>query len=81
VTEGASAASSIAAGVGGTALKIVGAGFFVIGAVAGVSLGGYFTHKYCEELLDKFVNYYKANAKKISNSYLEAEKYFLNATD
>ena len=80
-TEAASTASSIAVGVGGTVLKVLGAGFFVIGAIAGVSLGGYFTHKYCEELLDKFVDYYKANAKKISNSYLEAEKYFLSASD
>ena len=79
--EGVSTASSVAVGIGGTALKVVGASFFVVGAIAGVSIGGYFTHKYCEDLLDKFVEYYKANAQKISNSYLEAEKYFSNATD
>ena len=79
--EGVSTASSIAVGVGATALKVVGASFFVVGAIAGVSVGGYFTHKYCEDLLNKFVEFYKANAKKISNSYLEAEKYFSNITD
>ena len=80
-SEGISTATSVAVGVGGTALKVVGAGFFVVGAIAGVSLGGYFTHKYCEDLLDKFFEFYKANAKKISNSYLEAEKYFSNANE
>lgn len=69
------------AGIGGTALKFVGTSFFIVGAVFGVSLGGYFTHKYCEELLDKFVEYYKKNAEKISNSYLKAESYFLNVQD
>ena len=80
-SEGISATTSVAVGVGGTVLKVVGAGFFVVGAIAGVSIGGYFTHKYCEDLLDKFVEFYKANAKKISNSYLEAEKYFSNVDD
>jgi hypothetical protein len=42
----------------------------------GVGLGGYFTHKYCEELLDKFVEYYKKNAEKIGLSYQKAEEYF-----
>lgn len=71
-SEGISTATSVA--VGGTVLKVV-------GAIAGVSVGGYFTHKYCEDLLDKFVEFYKANAKKISNSYLDAEKYFSNVDD
>ena len=39
--EGVSSASSIAVGVGATALKVVGASFFVVGAIAGVSVGGY----------------------------------------
>ena len=80
-SEGISTATSVAVGVGGTVLKVVGASFFIVGAIAGVSVGGYFTHKYCEDLLDKFVEFYKANAKKISNSYLEAEKYFSNVDD
>ena len=79
--EGISAATSVAVWVGETALKVVGIGIFFVGVIAGVSLGGYFTPKYCEDLLDKFVEFYKANAKKISNSYLEAEKYFSNLNE
>ena len=50
----------------------------IIGAIIGIGLGGYFTHKFCEGLLDEFVNYYKSNADKISNSYENAAKYFEN---
>ena len=40
-------------------------------------MGGYATHKFCEETLDKFVEYFKKNADKIKNSYQEAAEYFL----
>ena len=50
----------------------------IVGCIIGVGLGGYFTHKFCEDLLDEFVNYYKNNAQKISNSYEYAAKYFEN---
>ena len=57
-------------------IRIAGAGLAVAGALIGVSLGGYFTNKYCEDLLDKFVDYYKKNAEKIENSYKKAAEYF-----
>ena len=57
--------------------RIAGIGFLVFGIVLGVSLGGYFTHKFCEELLDKFEEYFRKNGEKISNSYEDAAKYFL----
>ena len=62
---------------GATALKLIGSGCLIAGAVIGVGLGSYFTHDYCETLLDKFVDYYKNNADLISNSYKDAAKYFL----
>ena len=58
-------------------LKIVGSGLIIAGALLGVGLGGYFTNKYCEELLDKFVEFYKNNAERIDNSYQKAANYFL----
>ena len=60
-------------------IRIAGAGLAVVGALLGVSLGGYFTSKYCEDLLDKFVQYYKKNAEKIENSYKKAAEYFSSA--
>ena len=60
-------------------IRIAGAGLAVAGALLGVSLGGYFTSKYCEDLLDKFVQYYKKNAEKIENSYKKAAEYFSSA--
>ena len=48
----------------------------IAGCIMGIGLGGYFTHKFCEKLLDKFVEYYKNNAEKMSNSYEYAAKYF-----
>ena len=71
-------ATTAVVGVGSTALKVVGTGLFVIGAAVGIALGGYFTHKYCEELIDKFEEYYKTNAQKIGNSYKQAAEYLLN---
>ena len=54
-------------------------GFIGFGIVLGVSLGGYFSHKFCEKLLDKFVDYidyYKNNVDKLVNSYQNAADYF-----
>ena len=76
ITEAASSASSGIASAVGTTLQIVGAGCFIVGALVGIALGGYFTYSYCEQLLDKFVNYYKENAEKIGNSYNKAADYF-----
>ena len=63
--------------LGTTSLKVVGTGFFVVGAVAGIVVGGVTTNSYCNELLDKFENFYKQNANKIANSYIQAKKYFI----
>ena len=57
-------------------LSVCGIGLGVVGVFVGVGLGGYLTHKFCENLIDKFVNFYKENANKISNSYKEALEYF-----
>ena len=74
----AAAAQSAAAASSSTTLcRFAGVGFLGLGIVLGVGLGGYFTHKFCEELLDKFVDYYKNNADKLSNSYKKAADYFL----
>lgn len=57
--------------------RIAGIGLLGLGIVIGVTCGGYFTHKFCEENLDKFVEYYKKNADKIKNSFEDAANYFL----
>ena len=76
--SGATATATTAAvSFGATALKVVGTGLFLAGAAVGIGLGTYFTHKYCEELIDKFEEYYKANAQKIGNSYKQAAEYLL----
>ena len=61
-----------------TVLKVIGVGCFIVGAIIGVAYGGYLTVSYCEELLDRFEEYYKKNANKISNSYNEAKNYFIS---
>lgn len=71
-------ATTATVGVGSTALKVVGTGLFVIGAAVGIALGGYFTHKYCEELIDTFEDYYRTNAQKIGNSYKQTAEYLLS---
>ena len=63
--------------LGTTSLKVIETGFFVVGAVAGIVVGGVMTNSYCNELLDKFENFYKQNANKIANSYIQAKKYFI----
>ena len=78
---GSKAVSTQAAGVqaaaAGTLGKFAGAGLFGVGIVIGVGIGGYTTYKFCEETLDKFVEFYKKNSDKIKNSYQEAAEYFL----
>ena len=59
-------------------LRVAGAGLAVFGIAIGVGLGGYFTSKYCQELIDLFSDYYKKNADKINNSYKQAAYYFSN---
>ena len=59
-------------------LKVVGTGFFVVGAVTGIVVGGVMTNSYCNELIDKFEKYYKENANKIANSYIQAKQYFIS---
>ena len=44
--------------------------------IIGVAIGGYTTHRFCEQLIDKFVNYYKENGSKIKISYEKAISYF-----
>ena len=60
-----------------TVSKFIGIGCIIGGAIIGVTYGGYLTVSYCEELLDRFEDYYKKNANKISNSYNEAKNYFI----
>ena len=50
---------------------------FLLGIALGVGCGAYSIHKFCEENLDKFVEYYKKNSNKIKNSLEEATNYFL----
>ena len=73
-TEAAAAESAAI----GTLSNFAGYAFLGIGIIIGVGCGAYYTHKFCEETLDKFVEYYKKNSFKIKNSYEEAAKYFLN---
>ena len=57
-------------------LRVVGgAALAGAGSLIGVGLGGFLTYKYCQKLLDEFVEYYKKNAKELENSYKLAEKY------
>ena len=70
-------AERLAATSTGTFWKVAGSSLGLIGVVSGVALGGYFTHKFCEELLDKFEEYFRNNAGKIRNAYEDAAKYFL----
>ena len=76
-TESSIAAERLAATSTGTFWKVAGSSLGLIGVLSGVALGGYFTHKFCEELLDKFEEYFRKNAGKIRNSYEDAAKYFL----
>ena len=44
--------------------------------IIGDAFWGYTTHRFCEQLIDKFVNYYKENGSKIKISYEKAISYF-----
>ena len=68
--------TGIISSLGTTTLKVVGTGCIVVGAISGIIVGGVMTNSYCNELLDKFENYYKENANKIANSYIQALNYF-----
>jgi hypothetical protein len=57
-------------------LRYVGTGITIGSLILGVALGAYFTHKSCEEILDKFVDIYKKYPQKICNSYKDAAYYF-----
>ena len=80
--EGAAAGGEVVAeaavAVTGTILKCVGTGLVIVGAVVGTVTGGVLMNSYCNDLLDKFVNYYKENYDKIKNSYEEIVDYFGN---
>jgi hypothetical protein len=70
-------AAAVEAATAGTLGKFASYGLFGVGIVIGVGVGGYTTYKFCEETLDKFVEYFKKNSDKIKNSYQEAAEYFL----
>ena len=61
---------------GAKIITVNGLKWTIAGCFTGIGLGGYFTHKFCEDLLDEFVEYYKKNAEKMSNSYEYAVNYF-----
>ena len=58
-----------------TDLRVFGIEFIPFGCIVGVGTRGYFTSKYCEEMIDKFADYYKKNGKNINNLYSNAIKY------
>ena len=53
--------------------------FFGIGTVFSIGIGAYCTHNFCENLINKFAEYYQNNADKITNSYNEAISYFTDS--
>ena len=78
VQKAASSSQSAAAASSSNILcRLASIGLLGFEIILDVGLGAYLTHKFCEELLDKFVDYYKNNADKLSNSYKKAADYFL----
>ena len=65
--------TSEAASIG---VKAAGIGVGVVGCVIGVGLNGYYTCKFCNEILDQFEKFYKNNGELMKNSYEDAVKYF-----
>ena len=67
-----------AANISNTAniLKYAGTASTIAGCVIGVVTGAYFTYQFCEELIEKFAEFYTKNISKIRSSYQEAENYF-----
>lgn len=69
------------------ALREVGSGaknftkFFGIGTVVSVGIGAYTTHKFCEDLINKFAEFYRKNVGKIHSSYEDAVSYFRDFKD
>ena len=45
------------------------------GCFVGAGAGYYFTSRECNQMIDAFAEFYKANGTKISHSYLDALKY------
>lgn len=72
---GAEIATEAAVTTGAIIARSVGFALLGVGIVLGVSSGAYFTSKHCDELIEKFYNFYLNNADKISNSYIQADKY------
>ena len=50
--------------------------FGLASIIIGVAIGGYTTHAFCEQLIDKFAEYYKENGSNIGISYEKAISYF-----
>ena len=50
--------------------------YFGIGTFIGIGVGAYCTDSFCKDLINKFADFYRNNAEKISNSYEEAVSYF-----
>ena len=48
---------------------------FTIGTAIGIVAGAYITQQECNEIINKFEQFYKDNASKIYNSYLYAAEY------
>ena len=69
------------------ALREVGSGvknftkFFGIGTVISVGVGAYTTHTFCEDLINKFAEFYRKNVGKIHNCYEDAVSYFRDFKD
>ena len=74
-TESAEIATEVAVTTGSIVARTFGFIFLGVGVALGVSSGAYFTTKHCNELIDKFYNFYINNAEKISNSYKLADEY------
>ena len=53
----------------------IGIGASGLGAIIGALANGYLTYKFCEKLIDSFVDYYKNNAEDLQNSYELAIEY------
>ena len=58
-------------------LSVIGKSVSIGTCFLSVALGAYFTHQFCEELLDKFVDFYINNATYIFNSLEQASQYLL----
>jgi len=56
--------------------KVAGIGVGVAACFIGVGINGYYTYKFCNEILDQFEIFYKNNGEQMKNSYEDAVKYF-----